>query len=181
MPHRRRRRYRSRHRVPARFAVSAVAAGTGLAALAGHLPPGAAAAASSAPGKTPTAVIAYARQQIGQPYLWGGTGPGGFDCSGLAVMAYRAAGITIPRTSQDQWARGPQVSTPEPGDLVFFAGADGTTASPGHVGLVVDPAKHLMVDAYDRDAPVRYDTYGLPGSAEGLTDPVGFTDPAGGA
>jgi cell wall-associated NlpC family hydrolase len=177
MPHRRRRRYRYRHRVPARFAVSAVAAGLGLAALAGHLSPGAAAAAS-APGKTPAAVIAYARQQIGQPYLWGGTGPGGFDCSGLAMMAYRAAGITIPRTSQDQWAWGPQVSAPQAGDLVFFAGGDGTTAAPGHVGLVVDPGRHLMIEAYAAGYPVRYSQYGTPGSAPGDQDPVGYTDPA---
>ena len=42
--------------------------------------------------------------------LWGGTGPDAFDCSGLAMMAYRAAGLTIPRTSQQQWAAGPRRS-----------------------------------------------------------------------
>jgi len=181
MPHRRRRRYRYRHRIPARFAVSAVAAGLGLAALAGHFPPGAAAAASAS-GETSAAVIAYARQQIGLPYVWGGpTAPGtgyGFDCSGLVMMAWRAAGITIPRTSQDQWAWGPQVSTPEPGDLVFFAGADGTVTSPGHVGLVVDPARHLMIEAYAAGYPVRYSQYGTLSSAPGDQDPVGYTDPA---
>jgi hypothetical protein len=64
---------------------------------------------------------------------------------------------------------------------VFFAGADGTPSSPGHVGLVVDPARNLMIDAYARGLPVQYDTYGLASSRPGLTDPVGFTDPAGGA
>ena len=180
MVHRRRRRYRRRcRRVPGGggFAVSAVAVGIGLAALAGHLPPGAAAAAR-APGKAPAAAIAFARQQIGQPYLWGGTGPGGFDCSGLVMMAYRAAGITIPRTSQDQWARGPQVSTPAPGDLVFFAGADGTAASPGHVGLVVDAARHVMIEAYATGYPVRYSQFGTPGSPPGDQDPAGYTDPS---
>ena len=49
------------------------------------------------------------------------------------MTAYRAAGLDIPRTSQQQWAWGPQVSASQvqPGDLVFFAGADGTVASPG--------------------------------------------------
>ena len=94
------------------------------------------------------------------------------------MQAYASAGISIARTSEEQWATEPHVSTPEPGDLVFFAGADGTTTSPGHVGIVVDPARHLMIDAYATGLPVEYDTYGLPGSAGGLADPVGFTDPA---
>jgi hypothetical protein len=64
---------------------------------------------------------------------------------------------------------------------VFFAGADGTAASPGHVGLVVDPARHLMIEAYATGYPIRYSQYGTPGSAPGDQDPVGFTDPAGGA
>ena len=61
--------------------------------------------------------ISYAREQLGKPYLWGGTGPDAFDCSGLMMMAYRAAGINIPRTSEDQWAWGPKISASqvEPG------------------------------------------------------------------
>jgi hypothetical protein len=114
--------------------------------------------------------IAYAEQQIGKPYLWGGTGPGAFDCSGLVMMAYKAAGITIPRTSQAQWAWGPQVpaSQAEPGDLVFFAGSDGTPASPGHVGLVIGGGK--MIEAYATGFPIRVAEYGD-------RDPVGFTRP----
>lgn len=56
------------------------------------------------------AVILYAAEQLGKPYQWGGTGPDAFDCSGLAMMAYRAAGLAIPGTSQEQWAAGPSVS-----------------------------------------------------------------------
>jgi len=137
--------------------------------------------AVAAPGLAAAKAIAYARAQIGDPYQWGGTGPYVFDCSGLVMMAYRAAGVGIARTSGDQWATEPHVSGPQPGDLVFFAGADGTVASPGHVGLVTDPARHLMIDAYAPGVPIHEETYGEPGSAPGLQDPVGFTDPAGGS
>ena len=114
--------------------------------------------------------IAYAEQQIGKPYQWGGTGPDSFDCSGLVMMAYRAAGIDIPRTSQQQWAWGPRIaaSNVSPGDLVFFAGADGTAKSPGHVGIVIGGG--LMVEAYAIGVPIRIAPYGD-------RDPVGFTRP----
>lgn len=138
-------------------------------------------ATSAAPGGSAAQVIAYARAQEGCPYVWGGTGPcqAGYDCSGLAMEAYASAGISIERTSQAQWTSEPQVADPEPGDLVFFAGSDGTDASPGHVGIVVNPALHLMIDAYASGSPVAEQTYGLPSSAQGLADPVGYTDPAG--
>ena len=58
---------------------------------------------------------------------------------GLVMMAYQSAGVSVPHTSQDQWATEPHVSTPEPGDAVFFAGADGTSSAPGHEGLVIGP------------------------------------------
>ena len=133
------------------------------------------------PGNAGAAAIAYAQAELGKPYEWGGTGPYAFDCSGLTYMAYRSAGIHIARTSQDQWATEPHVSSPQPGDLVFFAGADGTASAPGHVGLVVDPSSDLMIDAYAPGVPIHEETYGQPGSAPGLQDPVGFTDPSGGS
>jgi cell wall-associated NlpC family hydrolase len=147
-----------------------------LLALAGHH----GATGRAVPGKAAAAAIAYARAQLGKPYEWGGTGPDAFDCSGLVQLAYASAGVSIARTSQAQWATGRHVSDPAPGDLVFFAGADGTPSSPGHVGLLVDPARDLMIDAYALGVPVHEETYGRPGSAPGLQDPVGFTDPSGG-
>ena len=86
------------------------------------------------------------------------------------MMAYRAAGIDIPRTSQQQWAWGPRVSASQvkPGDLVFFAGADGTPTAPGHVGLVIGGG--LMIEAYGTGFPIRVAPYGD-------RDPVGFTSP----
>jgi len=124
-------------------------------------------------------ILAYAGAQLGKPYIYGATGPDAYDCSGLVMMAYRAAGIAIPRTSQAQWAYGTQIpaSQVQPGDLVFFAGADGTPAAPGHVGIVLNPAAHTMLDAYAVGYPVEEDTYGLPDSKGGLSPVVGFTRP----
>ncbi len=128
------------------------------------------------PGVTLTAdnavatAITYAEHQLGKPYLWGGTGPDAFDCSGLVMMAYRAAGIDIPRTSEQQWVAGRRVSASQvqPGDLVFFAGSDGTPASPGHVGLVIGGG--LMIEAYATGFPIRVAPYGD-------RNPIGFTRP----
>ena len=62
-----------------------------------------------APNAIVSQAVNYAEEQLGKPYLWGGTGPDAFDCSGLVMMAYRAAGVNIPRTSQAQWAGLPHV------------------------------------------------------------------------
>ena len=159
------------------FVASAVAGALVLAALGHHDT-----ADATAPSRTASAAIGYARDQVGCPYVWGGTGPcgSGFDCSGLVMQAYAAAGVTIARTSQEQWASEPHVSSPQAGDLVFFTGAlQPGEQPPGHVGLVVDPARHLMIDACGPEAGVRYDTYGLASSAAGLSSPQGFTDPGG--
>ena len=108
-----------------------------------------------APNQAVATAIAFAEQQLGKPYQWGATGPDAFDCSGLVMMAYRAAGIDIARTSQGQWATEQQVpaSQVQPGDLVFFAGADGTPTSPGHVGLVIGNGQ--MIEAYATGFPIR--------------------------
>ncbi|MCX4436542.1 C40 family peptidase [Streptomyces mirabilis] len=64
----------------------------------------------------------YAVEQIGKPYVWGAEGPGAYDCSGLTSQAWQHAGRTIPRTSQEQWARLPHIPLSElrPGDLVIY-------------------------------------------------------------
>jgi cell wall-associated NlpC family hydrolase len=95
------------------------------------------------PPGTPKAVvtvIAYAVAQLGKPYVWGGVGPVGYDCSGLVMMAYEAAGISLPRTTFQQVYAGAPVysfSDLNPGDLLFTAGSDGTAADPGHVGMYI--------------------------------------------
>jgi cell wall-associated NlpC family hydrolase len=86
------------------------------------------------------AAILYAVAQLGKPYVWGGTGPVGYDCSGLIMMAYRAAGVSLPRTTFQQVYAGTAVysfSDLMPGDLLFTPGSDGTAEDPGHVGMYV--------------------------------------------
>jgi murein DD-endopeptidase len=72
--------------------------------------------------------------QLGLPYLYGGSTPQGFDCSGLVSFAYLAAGISVPRTTTDQYraAREVKVHSIEPGDLLFFR-IDSREVS--HVGI----------------------------------------------
>jgi cell wall-associated NlpC family hydrolase len=86
------------------------------------------------------AAILYAVTQLGKPYVWSGTGPVGYDCSGLVMMAYRAAGVSLPRTTfQQVYAETAVYSFSDlmPGDLLFTPGSDGTAEDPGHVGMYV--------------------------------------------
>jgi cell wall-associated NlpC family hydrolase len=93
-------------------------------------------------------VVSEASQFEGTPYVWGGTTPQGFDCSGFTQYVYGQLGIQLPRTSEMQASSGTPVSSlaaAQPGDLVFFAGSDGTASSPGHVGIYIGNGE--MIDA----------------------------------
>jgi cell wall-associated NlpC family hydrolase len=131
----------------------------------------------TAPNVLVSDAVNFAEAQIGKPYLWGGTGPDAFDCSGLIMMAYRSAGVNIARTSQTQWTTLPHVPASKvvPGDLVFFAGSDGTPTAPGHVGLVI--SKNTMIEAYATGTPIRISTFGTPQSPPGDGTVVGFAQP----
>lgn len=78
-------------------------------------------------------IVATAKQYLGVPYVWGGTTPDGFDCSGLVQYVYAQYGITLPRTSYTQANEGREVLRDElrAGDLVFFANDNGVH----HVGI----------------------------------------------
>jgi cell wall-associated NlpC family hydrolase len=97
-------------------------------------------------------VVRFALAQLGQPYLWGGAEPGGWDCSGLTMRAWGAAGVPLPRTTFQQVLAGAPVTSTtamQPGDLIFIAGTGGTPANPGHVGLYIGLVNSLpyLVDA----------------------------------
>ncbi|WP_405794784.1 NlpC/P60 family protein [Streptomyces sp. NBC_01506] len=75
-----------------------------------------------APSAEGDEALTYAVDQIGKPYLWGAEGPESYDCSGLTSRAWTRAGVSVPRTSQEQWAGLPRVELSElrPGDLVVY-------------------------------------------------------------
>ena len=83
------------------------------------------------------AAIAAARTKLGDPYLWGGTGPDAYDCSGLTQFAYGSAGIALPRVAADQWNVGRHVGLDElePGDLLFWATDLADPATIHHVAI----------------------------------------------
>jgi cell wall-associated NlpC family hydrolase len=85
--------------------------------------------------------VAFAYAQLGKPYQWGATGPGSYDCSGLAQAAWAAAGVAIPRDTYEQWAVLPHIASSaiQPGDLLYYDGV-------GHVAIYVG-------DGYIIDAP----------------------------
>jgi peptidoglycan DL-endopeptidase CwlO len=68
------------------------------------------------------AAVSYARAQVGDPYCYGGAGPGCFDCSGLTMMAWQQAGVSLPHSSAAQYNVGRRISASElqPGDLIFY-------------------------------------------------------------
>ncbi|WP_409288039.1 C40 family peptidase [Peribacillus sp. SCS-37] len=82
-----------------------------------------------------TRLINYAKKFMGVPYVWGGTSPSGFDCSGLINYVFKEQGIYLPRTSSSLYTNvGLKVSSPKPGDLVFF-NTSGSGVS--HVGIYI--------------------------------------------
>jgi cell wall-associated NlpC family hydrolase len=95
--------------------------------------------------------VAFALAQRGKPYRWGAQGPGAFDCSGLTWAAWRAAGVSIPRTAAGQLTGLPRVrSRLGPGDLLIYPSRG---PSGRHVAMVVGRGR--MVEALGRGLPVR--------------------------
>ncbi|GAB7074249.1 glycoside hydrolase [Streptomyces albidoflavus] len=97
-------------------------------------------------------VIAFARAQMGKPYVWGAAGPDSFDCSGLTQAAWKTAGISLPRTTWDQVGVGQKVSVDnaQPGDLVFFYD------DISHVGIYIGGGE--MIHAPKPGADVRVES-----------------------
>ncbi|MEU9017830.1 NlpC/P60 family protein [Actinomadura sp. NPDC048394] len=98
--------------------------------------------------------LAFAREQIGKPYRWGAAGPSSYDCSGLAMAAWRRAGVRLPRITYAQYRsveRKVGLGGLKPGDLVFFHGRS-------HVGIYVGHGRFLH--APHTGARVRIDKLG---------------------
>ncbi|MEA2365787.1 MAG: hypothetical protein QOE69_1075 [Thermoleophilaceae bacterium] len=87
-------------------------------------------------------VVAFARRQIGKPYVWGATGPRGFDCSGLMLAAYRSVGRKIPRTTTAQLAGLRRPRDLRRGDLVF--------GLPHHVAMYIGHGQVIHAPAPGR-------------------------------
>ena len=109
-----------------------------------------------------SAAVGWAEQEVGKPYVWGGENPNvGFDCSGLVQWSYGKAGVSLPRTSQEQWAalskRSVGLNQVREGDLVFTAGADGTAQSPGHVAMMI--SNNQIIEAAETGIPIRIRGY----------------------
>ncbi|MBT2376549.1 C40 family peptidase [Streptomyces sp. ISL-111] len=104
---------------------------------------------AAAPNSRAARAVSFAHGAIGKPYVWGATGPNAFDCSGLTQAAWKAAGVSLPRTTYTQINAGQRVSRSElaPGDLVFFY------SGISHVGLYIGGGQ--MIHAPRPGAPVR--------------------------
>lgn len=95
-------------------------------------------------------VVALAKQYIGVPYVYGGSSPKGFDCSGFTSYIYRQMGVSIPRGASSQYAAGTAVSREnlQPGDLVFIANPAYTAGYPvSHVGIYVGNGQYIHADS----------------------------------
>jgi cell wall-associated NlpC family hydrolase len=118
---------------------------------------------TGAPGQI---AASFAKAQVGKPYTWGGAGPAAFDCSGLVMRAWQAAGVELPHRAADQWHTGVHVDRAQmqPGDLVLTSGLR-------HVQMYIGDGK--VVEAPHPGASVRITALPTHGIA-------GYVRPAGG-
>ncbi|MFJ3585824.1 C40 family peptidase [Streptomyces sp. NPDC090127] len=115
---------------------------------------------SEAPTGSAAAIVAFARAQVGDAYVSGGTGPNSWDCSGLVQAAYRQAGIDLPRVSSSQSSMGTSVSLSDlqPGDILYWGSRSGSY----HVAIYVgggnyvgaqNPSTGVVERSLDWDTP----------------------------
>jgi len=131
-------------------------------------------AARSVAGGVGQAVTREALAYQGTPYVWGGASPGGFDCSGFVQYVYAKLGVSLPRTSEEQAGAGTAVnslSAAQPGDLLFFAGSDGTASAPGHVAIYLGHGE--MIDAPYTGTSVRVESVATAGTVVAIRRVVG--------
>ncbi len=116
--------------------------------------PPAPAPVAPAPASGASAAIAFARAQIGEPYVWGAAGPGSWDCSGLTMGAWAAGGKYLPHYSVAQYEQSTPISSSQlrPGDLVFW-GSSSNSGSIYHVALYV--GNGMIIQAPRTGVPVQ--------------------------
>jgi len=107
---------------------------------------------TEAQGTVGTAVVEFAKEQLGKPFVYGTAGPDSFDASGFVQYCYRKQGISLPRSTQSQSERGTPVEKEElrPGDVVFFSGDD--SSKPQIVGIYIGNGK--MIATLNEKRPV---------------------------
>lgn len=139
-----------------------------------------------APGaNTPKGLIAFAKKFLGTPYVWGGTSPNGFDCSGFTQYVYRKFGVNLPRVSADQARAGRRVGLRDlrPGDLVAW---DNSSRNNGADHIAIYLGNGLIIEAPRPGRSVQivslYDTgnawgvrLGFPGGSSGGTQTISGT------
>ncbi|MEU8513343.1 C40 family peptidase [Kitasatospora sp. NPDC048722] len=158
-----RRRHEALEATAAREAEAAARAAAEKAAAEQAAAEAAAAAAQATPAAPPArpwsaegaaAAVAFARSKIGLPYIWGGEGPAGYDCSGLTMMAWREGGRQLNHFAADQYAQSTPIGYRDlrPGDLVFWTDT-GRAADIHHVGLYIGDDQ--MIEAPRVGMPVK--------------------------
>ena len=107
------------------------------------------------------AIIKYAKQFMGVPYVWGGMSPSGFDCSGFINYVFRGFGFSLTRTSYGMAELGTTVSLKnlQPGDLMFFKARNLNSKQVGHVALVVDTTDGIIKFIHAARTGIRIDTF----------------------
>ncbi|MFC7258712.1 C40 family peptidase [Streptomyces lutosisoli] len=132
------------------------------------LPFGADGASDSEYGRKAARALAFAREQIGRPCVWGATGPGSYDCSSLTQAAWKTAGVALPRTAYEQAMTGTAIpfASIRPGDLIFFYG------DVSHVGLYIGDG--MMIHAPSQGGYLREESIFFAGESaiHGATRPA---------
>ncbi|MFD3688762.1 NlpC/P60 family protein [Nocardiopsis sp. NPDC058631] len=98
------------------------------------------------------AALDFAYSKVGLPYVWGGTGPNGYDCSGLTQAAWRSGGVDLPRTTFAQAEVGNRIndmSALQPGDIMFFSGVNHNGLYAGNGQMVHAPSSGRNIEVVD--------------------------------
>ncbi|MFI1518370.1 C40 family peptidase [Kitasatospora cineracea] len=101
------------------------------------------------------AAVSYALAQVGKPYVWGGNGPNGFDCSGLVQQAFRRAGVSTPRVADDQYRAATPIGSGQlqRGDLVFWS-SNGRISGIHHVAIYLGDGTYVEAPRPGKDVRV---------------------------